>query len=203
MKAIAPKRLIQALLKCVAGLTCLVELASGMKCSAASEKGESVKISSDSPGRDAISNAVETIKSCPAWTRLSANDKDAKQSLLECLDKLSREKTSVLSNAIQRFIAQRRAEGAYSVDDMSRLFLLDRYIFSVPTQSKLSEARFFGGWIGVPHDDNLVDLLWPFKIGRSGRLELAGVFGGYNGDDFEALQEFDYFNQKFGRRNPK
>ena len=106
----------------------------------------------------------------------------------------------MLRKAIERFIGERRCANKYSVDDMSKLFVLNRSIFKVPSQSKLPEARFFGGWIGVPRGEKGVDLLWPLTIRSGGKLELIGDFGGYYGDDFQAVEEFDYFNQRFGRR---
>lgn len=108
----------------------------------------------------------------------------------------------MLKKAIERFIAERRGANNYSVDDMSKLFVLNRYIFKVPAKSKLGEPGF-GGWIGIPHDETEINELWPFAVRTDGRLELIGEFGGYNGDDFQAVEEFDYFNQRFGRRQQR
>ena len=155
------------------------------------------------PGKalsDSTSRVVATLNGCPAWSRLSATDKDDRLAILQCLHQLAKEDSVALREGIEIFVANRRSQNDYSVDAMSKLFLLDRYVFAVPAQSELSEARFFGGWIGVPVDGANVNLLWPFEVGAHGQLALVGDFGGYNGDDFQAIEEFDYFSSRFGRR---
>lgn len=145
-------------------------------------------------------HVVETLQCCPTWIHAATSNTTTRATILQCLDVLARQDTSVLRKAVEQFVFERKAAGKYTVDDMSKVFLLNRYVFNVPSKSKLKEARFFGGWVGIPCDETDVDLLWPLRMGDDGKWELAGKCGGYYGDVFEAIMEFDYFNQRFGRR---
>jgi hypothetical protein len=97
-------------------------------------------------------------------------------------------------------VAKWRANGEYSTGNAGQLFVMNRYLFKVPTQLKRGEARFFGGWTGVPHDENGVNPLWPLAVAKDGRLKLVGRSSRYFGDEFQAVEEFDYLNLKYGRR---
>jgi hypothetical protein len=85
---------------------------------------------------------------------------------------------------------------------MSRLYVLSRYIFNVPERAKF-DSPTFGGWMGVPHNSEEINLLWPLSYDQQGNLALTGQFGGYMGDDYLAIQEFDYFRSAYGARRNK
>ena len=86
---------------------------------------------------------------------------------------------------------------------MSKLFLLNRYLFKVPACYKLKDARFFGAWGKVPHHADEVNLLWPLATDLSGKCVLVAKFGGYLGATYLPLPEFDWFDDRFGRRDEK
>ena len=146
-----------------------------------------------------IAHVIDEIERCPAWTKIDTNELE-RHKVIRCLDIIDSEETLVLRKAILELLARWRANDRYSVDNASKIFVMNRYLFKVPSKSRIDEARFFGGWIGVPHDEKEVNVLWPFTVAKDGTLDLVGQFGGYNGDDFQAIEEFDYLNHKFGRR---
>jgi hypothetical protein len=164
--------------------------------------GQSSHTSSDKKvGQDdQVERLFKQIRLCPPWTRIKASDQQSKQNVITCLDSIANNDTSRIRKAVER-VAHDEDTSNYSVDELSKLFLLNRYLFKVPSKSNMADARFFGGWGGVPHDEEHVDLLWPFAVNSAGKLELTGGFGGYYGDIFEAVDEFDYFNRRFGRRD--
>ena len=160
-----------------------------------------MKTPSKSATNTSISRIVTALKQCPALTSIGPDDTTTKKKLLKCLDEMATQETPILRKAIEEFIAECRRANNYSVDEMSKLWVLNRYIFDVPAKSKLQDARFFGGFLGVPHDEKDVNLLWPLGTTLNGKLALVGVYrGGYMGDDFQAVDEFDYFDKRFGRR---
>jgi hypothetical protein len=153
-----------------------------------------------------VIEAVKIMSDCPIRTQLTDVGRQAseRQKIIACLGKLARYRTSVLRAAEVEYTKDLTARGAYSqLDDLGVLFLLNRYIFNVPDASPRSEARFFGGWEGVRVTENEVNLLWPLAVGKSGDLELSSTFDGYNGPVFRAVDEFDYFDRRFGRRAGK
>ena len=81
----------------------------------------------------------------------------------------------------------------------SRVFLLNRYLFQVPEISPI-DGHLFGGWAGTPVENGMVNRLWPFSYDGQNRLQLVGEFEGYYGPPYRGLDEFDYFQKKFGLR---
>ena len=120
--------------------------------------------------------------------------------MLKRIDAVALEDTVVLRDALERYVSKRQAEDNYSIGEMGKLFILNRYLFNVPSSSELKQASFFGAWYGVPENERYVNLLWPLKIENNGKLTLVGEFSGYFGPDFRAVEEFDYFHRRFGCR---
>ena len=153
-----------------------------------------------SGGDGPVADAVAIIKRCPPFTLIQEDDRHEQQELLKCLAELHTYETAVLRKAVEQFITEDR-DAFVSVDDMSKLFVLNRYIFNIPATAKGKEVRPFGGWV-LPYDDGKgeMDLLWPFRIVENDQLELVGFGVGYMGETFRAVAEFDLFNERFGRR---
>jgi hypothetical protein len=146
-----------------------------------------------------VIEAVTIMSDCPIGTQVTDLRRQARerQKITACLRKLARYRTSVLRAAELQYEGVLRAQSPHSSPgDLSVLYLVNRYIFNVPDASPRSEARFFGGWEGVPVTENEVNLLWPLAVGKSGDLEFSGTFGGYNGPVFQAVEEFDYFDRR-------
>jgi hypothetical protein len=143
------------------------------------------------------------IKGIPAWSKLSPSDEKGRRKVMAAMKKLSQYDLNVLRKAMENFIAKKRqSRGGYDVDDMSRLFILNRYLFNVPDKVPIG-APHFGAFAGVPSDAHSVNDLWPLSFDASGKLILSGNFAGYFGDDYLALEEFDHFAKKYGARHTK
>lgn len=141
------------------------------------------------------SQVVRILESCPAWSSANAN----KREIIASLQRLSTNQTSVLRSGIEQFVAKCQSENAYDVGNMSKLFVLNRFVFSVPERDRY-DGPFFGGWEGIPHDQKEMRILWPLSHAKDGQLQLTGTFAGYSGHLYLAVQEFDYFLKKYGRR---
>ena len=153
-----------------------------------------------SDGKEKVQVLVDEIERCPAWSRHTSNDLVVRQAILNHLRTISQAESDDIRSAIELFIAAREKAGSYGVDEMSKLFVLNRYLFDVPVSADPEGAKYFGGWVGVPCDKNHVDLLWPLSLNDKGDLVLKNGFRGYLGDDYVAMDEFDWFTKKYGRR---
>ena len=94
---------------------------------------------------DQVERLVKQIRLCPPWTRISASDQLAKQNVLKCLDAIANNDTSLIRKAVEQFRQEQRTP-RYPIDELSRLFLLNRYLFKIPSKSNMADAQFFGGW---------------------------------------------------------
>jgi len=142
------------------------------------------------------------IEAIPPWSEIG-HEAAAKSRLqtVTILQRISKYDLETIREAEGQFISkQRTLPTGYDVAAMSKLYVLNKYLFALPEEARIDSARFFGGWLGVPHDSDDVNLLWPFSKSEPDRLSLTGTFGGYNGDDYLALEAFDYYRRTFGRR---
>lgn len=146
----------------------------------------------------AVNYVIKALESCPAWSDANADS----NKILTTLKNLSTNDTATLRIAIENFVASCRSEQRYDISNMSKLFVFNRLLFALPEREKFS-GRFFGGWEGVPHDKFEMNMLWPLSHSKDGELLLTGKYSGYSGDRFFAVQEFDYFLAKYGRRQPQ
>lgn len=144
---------------------------------------------------------IQLIENCPAWSEISISDKSALDKISICLEKVSKYETNVIRDAIRIYLTDRQSKNTYYVSEMSRLFLLNRYIFNIPSEPvPLRQVIPYGGWAGRPMDGQKIDLLWPFTIGTDNKLHLTARFQGYGGPSYSGLEEFDDLNKKYGRR---
>lgn len=142
-----------------------------------------------------VNNVISQIMACPAWSEASKRDIKTKENILQCLELISRNNNNVIRKAIESLFLK------YPNDTSvwSRIFLLNRYIFQVPTDSPIDD-NLFGGWVGIPIHNQKVNRLWPFSVDNNNNLILVGVFEGYFGNGYRGLDEFDYFLRKYGIR---
>lgn len=140
-------------------------------------------------------DVVKILESCPAWSDTNTRTND----MLACLKLLSNCDTAVLRAGLVQFVEKCQSEKQYTIDNMSKLFILNRLVFAVPEGEKFS-GPFFGGWEGVPHAGHEMNMLWPLALRKDGELILVGKYSGYTGHRHLAVEEFDHFLAKYGRR---
>lgn len=160
-----------------------------------------IAIAEDSTGskssNDRLMQILNWIRECPAWQELEPPQLTGKEKVIAQLDAVARSDTDTIREAVKHLVINNKE---YDPRLMSKLFLLNRYIFAVPSRCKRKEVRLFGNWNGIPYDDEYINLLWPFQLMAKGTLDIVSDFRGYYGEAFRPLDEFDYFNKKFGRR---
>jgi hypothetical protein len=148
-----------------------------------------------------VKELVEQISSMPAWSDFSSDNDEDRRQVIDILQTIARAPAERIRQAMEAYIEQTaRAEAGYDVSAMSRLYILNRFVFNVPDKAELGRPRF-GSFFGIPSEGNTVNELWPLSKGVDGRLVLDGDFGGYFGESYLAVQEFDHFNNEYGRRS--
>lgn len=152
---------------------------------------------------DQLASLWKELETAPAWAAMSRTEVGSKGAkLIEVIRKFSKVKESDVREFVERFVSvhsDSKVAGA-RVDAWSKIYVLNRFYFAVPPEEKESEIKIFGGWSGMPRKGDLVSILWPLEMEPGGDLRLTGWMGGYFGPNYRALEEFDFFSKKYGRR---
>jgi hypothetical protein len=144
----------------------------------------------------------------PDWSHLAPGeeDREARNRIERSVRDISRYDLKAIRAAEERAIT-------LNSPDISepKLFVLNRYLFDLPRTARRESpaCQAFGGWwLGQPvtgdpaspSGSDEMDMLWPWSRSDVGTLELTGWFGGFMGPPYRALEAFDYYNRRFGRR---
>lgn len=142
---------------------------------------------------------LETLTAMPKWSKIIPGDRRATRAIEDAAATIGGFDIKAIRSAIRLYLDQAdAAPGGPTIGDLSRIFVLNRYLFDVPPRAPLGEFPLFGGWHGVRSDRDTINPMWPWKMaGR--RKRLAGSFKGYSGPMYRALAEFDYFRRRFPR----
>jgi hypothetical protein len=147
-----------------------------------------------------VNEAIDFLDTTPAWSDIGRDDTERRRDVIVRLLRLSDNDTSVLRDVVSGYVQRKTASPTgYDVAAMSRLYVLNRVLFNVPSTVPLATPGF-ASFAGIPSADGVVNELWPLSQDRFGNLELTGQFAGYFGESYLAVQEFDYFAATFGRR---
>jgi hypothetical protein len=150
-------------------------------------------------GGGVMNNRVEhAIRTMPAWSSLSPGDTPGRRRLRARLELFKTFTLPAIRKGVQVYIDTTSRYEGYGVPEMSRIFILNRFIFNVPSSVPRKKARFFGGW-AIPERPAAVNMLYPLaKAGAD--LRVTGAFDGYFGAPYDGLAEFDFFLEAFGPR---
>ncbi|HMV83057.1 MAG TPA: hypothetical protein PLD20_07485 [Blastocatellia bacterium] len=147
---------------------------------------------------------VELINSSPSWWDSYPNYvfSDAKlQELQACLKQIAKHDTQIIRDAVKAYYSQHSSQGSYNADEKGKLFLLNRYVFNVPNKS-VNDIPSEVGWFYYGEENT--DLLWPLsEVDKEGNIKLGLRHAVYTGQRYYPLEEFDFFNRRFGRREIK
>lgn len=144
-------------------------------------------------------DALKVLHEMPAWAELEDLDPEQTSRIQTAVRQLATLDDKALRLLVVRYIAgERAAHAELGVPAASRLYVLVRFVFDAPRRATAGLARF-GAFHGIPTGPGWVDEQWPWSE-RNGRLVLSSPFGGYFGDEYLALDEFDAFRARYGRR---
>jgi hypothetical protein len=145
--------------------------------------------------RAGLNELVAMIENVPPWTVAKPKEKE----ILSSLATLDAFPTATLRDAVAEYVKRREAAGHYLLAEMSKVYLVNRFIFKVPEREG-QDVRFFGGWDGVPFTNGVANYMWPLAFGADGSIIMKGRYRGYAGPPYRGLEEFDFFSKRYGRR---
>lgn len=151
------------------------------------------------PSEATIDEIVNMLIACPAWSVMAEDDITTREEMMNTMEEVSKTDLDILYKALVEYESRLKKLNRYDISAMSRLFVLNRYIFAVPEKLPQDQVRGFGGFV-VPVDDNGVNTMWPLAVGSDGNLVLVGFFLGYWGPPYQAVAEFEYLREEFGIR---
>jgi hypothetical protein len=94
-----------------------------------------------------------------------------------------------------------RALDRGDADDETRLFLLSRVVFDLPSRAPADQRRTWKGWLNWPEvdADGTVNLSWPVRWDESGP-SLSGRYAGSEGPRYAAVEEYRDLRERFPLR---
>ena len=92
-------------------------------------------------------------------------------------------------------------EGIVGVENETRLFLLMRVVYDLPSSASVDIRRVFKGWVNwpAPDENGMVNLSWPIDW-QQGRPTLIAVYQGADGPGYAAIEEYRYLFEHFSFR---
>jgi hypothetical protein len=148
---------------------------------------------------------AELLRQMPAWSDLAPGEAGVaqRQEIESAVRRIASYDVADVTAAVERFVVGTSADpSGLDVSAMSKLYVLDRYLFAVPPWTSLG-ARRFASFRGVPVEGDRIGELWPWSFDEGGVLRLTGVFAGYVGEAFQALREFEHFRDTYGLRDAR
>jgi hypothetical protein len=136
----------------------------------------------------------------PIWTSIRTDDDRTGRLICEALRPLLQRAPEELRAELVKYVDGLRDENADKLGALSTIFVLNRMFFDVPQEDRQDSVQFFGGWNGVPSGNGKVNMMWPVGKDKAGNFTLVGHFAGYFGPEYRALEEFDFFWKKYGKR---
>lgn len=149
-----------------------------------------------------VEEIYRIIATCPNWDKLGRDMKDSdRHIIMENLRLLTKFRLDDIRSAYIQFLKA-------DEDNMTQLYLINRYIFAVPEWGKsvTKDGRFIagGGFVDRPTRGKWSQggwlLTFPFTINSLGDPVLSYDFHGFMGPAVSVMSEFDYFRKHFGRR---
>jgi hypothetical protein len=148
---------------------------------------EKATSTAEQPARGFPRNRVaRIIRDIPAWAPARRVSFSEIQQHLEPLRDIA---LSRIRQGMEIYATHCASREHYGVEEMSRLFLVNRYVLAIPERIPPRLNVAFGGWI-MPRSES-VSSIWPFSM-RQGKLQLTEQFWGYAGSSYDALGEFDH-----------
>lgn len=141
----------------------------------------------------------EEVEPLKAWTDSSGYTTYDNQHLIESAMSLS----TFTDNEILLGVTEYADHYAGCMASMSKLFLLLRVFYDVPSSIPAANARSYGSWIR-PQEDLTAptyDPLWPLGLDTFQVPVVLHTYMGYIGAPYDPVGEAVYFMEAFGRRS--
>lgn len=147
----------------------------------------------------------ELLPNAKAWTDASGYGREDNQYMLEVAQTLLTVDTLSTKPKLQELMDEVSNYGSYyqdDLDELSKVYVLLRFLFDVPPSHDINDASVYGGWIRPDDADTeeTYNLLWPVSV-EDNQPQVTESFIGYLGAGYDFAGEFDYFAERFSLRN--
>ena len=137
---------------------------------------------------------ITILNKCPYWT---LNNKNNELIILRKINIICKYPYRDIKSAVFEYV--KRDDVKYNIDKISIIYLLNRYLFKIPHYVSSKNKRF-SSFLWIPISNGCVDEIWPLSIDNRNNFKIIGRFHGYSGPMYSAMEEFDYFSNKYGLR---
>lgn len=147
---------------------------------------------------------AEILEEMPDWVSVSHADWKRQKDRINvaaavAMRQLGAFDLDTIREGIRLYIGTARGNGGLPVEAAGRLMLLNRLLFDVPEWGDAS-VGFYGGFRGPKVGGGIIQIGWPL-VSYPGGVQIGHPFGGYMGDEYQALAEFDRFRESFSVRS--
>jgi hypothetical protein len=139
----------------------------------------------------------ELLEKVPPWADLLVNDTDGRGESMRLLNQINDYRLPEIEEGVRRYCAK---VAPTDVRALSTIYVLNRFLFNVPDVLRPDQFLAFGGWGDIPKVDGGFSGIWPLSRDKNYRFVLTGQIHLYTGAPYDALGEFAYFKQHYGRR---
>lgn len=161
------------------------------------------KVNTYTPDLSKLDAYGKMIYSIPAWTMGYDN------SMSNQLYNISRQLSTVPYNSLRNSMANYArlfARSDEEIDAMSKVYLLLRVLYQLPVAAERSQVKVFGGFIHPSIENMNAPFNMSYPVASTGNyyenpISVNGEYRGFLGRGYDAVGEFDYFNEIFARRS--
>lgn len=138
---------------------------------------------------------VESVKAWTDGTEYSENDNYA---LLESATQI----VAMTDAEIITGVADYSEYYAGYLPEMSKLYLILRYVYDVPDEVAIDDAFTYGGWMRPIEEisGSTYNMMWPLGWNETNMIVVDHTFMGYMGAKYDAPGELANFMENFSRR---
>ena len=151
---------------------------------------------------DIEARLLALFDSLEPWTDPDRMDSAAWSRYIEVARQVQQTDPATVERALSRFVKEAAHAQAYSDESESKVFLLLRVVFELPSSAPEEQRRSFKGWINWPEADEggRVNLSWPI-VWEEGGSRLEARYEGSEGRPYAADLEYRYFQENYPYRN--
>ncbi len=138
---------------------------------------------------------VETVK---AWTDTYGYSENDNYTLMESAAQIVTMTDAEIITGVNDYTEYY----AGYIPEMSKLYLVLRYVYDVPDEMVIEDAFTYGGWVRPIEEisGSTYNMMWPLGFNEFSMPVVDHPFMGYMGAEYDAPGELAYFMENFTRR---
>jgi hypothetical protein len=154
-----------------------------------------------------VNEVFALMTSTSAWVMINADDDALREQIDDAYSEIAHYDDATIRAAMEMYVQcchGVRVCDSVHVFSIYNMMVLNRFVFNVPnciSRENFEKLPFYFGK-GGPEVDIGINLLWPLVLKENGKVALKAMFYANGGPEPDPLEEFDVFENAFGRRVP-